>query len=589
EKASSDVDEEDMSRALILYSEELVKKLGIKRLNYSKFKDRKFVGRGGSAVVFSAVFEGEKYALKSLNNNLSIDKKIFKETKRELELLYNLNHPNIVKFHGVSIGIPEIVPKEPQLISEVEDCQHNTREPRLLIVSHFLPRTIVKTTSGYKLEKSSNGLVDILSEFAKSRKFIWFGRPGGSIPEEKDKLTTQLKESSYYPVFIENSLIERHDSFSNLTLWPLFHYCRPGEKFFCQEDWDSYKNVNEFFADVINDVVQDGDLIWIHEHHLMLLPGILREKISNRNLNVKIGYFLHTTFPSSEIYRILPVREEILTSVLKSDLVGFQTYDYARHFLSSCHSILGLSIKPNRVYYEDRHVHIGIFPIGIDPERFIENLNEIKVQKHIKDLKEKFKDIKIILSIDQLDYIKGVPQKLHALDLFLSKNPEWIGKVVLVQVVKSSRWNTEERNNLSHVVYELAGKINGKFSTLKLSPIHFMHRNLSFEEFLALYTVSDVFIVSSLRDGMNVSPYQYISCQYENQGVLILSEFAGAAQCLDASILVNPWNTDEFSNAIYEAITMEAKLRKSNYQKLRQYVMKHTVSFWGKSFIDELK
>ncbi|CAG8602046.1 1416_t:CDS:2, partial [Dentiscutata heterogama] len=549
----SDVDEEDMSRALILYTEELEKKLGgIKKFNYSKFKDRKFVGRGGSAVVYSAVFQRKKYALKSLNNNLSIDKKIFKETKRELGLLYQLNHPNIVKFHGVSIGNsvefiinnPDPVLEDRQLMLEnSKDCQNNTykeskSEPRLLIISHFLPYTIVETVSGYKLEKSSNGLVDILSEFEKSRKFIWIGLLGGSVSEGRDKITAQLKEFSYYPVFIENSLIKRHDNFSNLTLWPLFHYCNPSDKFFNQEDWESYKTVNGLFADVINDIVQDDDLIWIHGHHLMLLPEMLRKRIGNRKLNVKIGYFLHTPFPSSEIYRILPVREEILTSVLKSDLVGFQTFDNARHFLSSCTSILGLLTKPNRVYYEDRHVHVGIFPIGIDPERFNGNLNEIEaneieVQRHIKNLKGKYKDIKIISSIDQLDYIKGVPQKLHAFYLFLTKHPEWIGKVVFIHVVKSSRWYTEERDNLHHVVNGLEGKINGEFSTFDLSPIHFMHYKLSFEELLALYTVSDVFMVTSLRDGMNVLPHQYISRQQKNKGVLILSEFTGAAQCLD--------------------------------------------------------
>ncbi|CAG8526243.1 10568_t:CDS:2, partial [Dentiscutata erythropus] len=379
----------------------------------------------------------------------------------------------------------------------------------------------------------------------------------GSVPEERDKIAAQLKEFSYNPVFIENSLIERHDNFSNLTLWPLFHYCNPSNKFFRQEDWESYKIVNGLFADAIDEIVQDDDLIWIHGHHLMLLPEMLRKRIGNRNLNVKIGYFLHTPFPSSEIYRILPVREEILTSILKSDLVGFQTFDNARHFLSSCTSILGLLTKPNRVYYEDRHVHVGIFPIGIDPERF----------------NGKY----------------GVPQKLHALDLFFTKHPEWIGKVVFIHVVKSSRWYTEERDNLYRVVNELAGKINGKFGNFNLSPIHFMHYKHSFEELLALYTVSDVFMVTSLRDGMNILPHQYISCQQKNNGVLILSEFTGAAQCLDGPILVNPWNTYEFSDAIYEALTMDENLRKSNYQKLHHYVMNHTISFWGKSFIDELK
>ncbi|CAG8691657.1 22105_t:CDS:10 [Dentiscutata erythropus] len=641
EEVSSDIIDEDMSSALILYTEELEKKLGdIKKFNYPEFKDRKFVGRGGSAVVYSALYQGEKYALKSLNNNLNLDKKIFKEIthvisltldelSKETSVKFIINNPKKVpeetqlilensncyqnntsielmpedsqlmsehfkdcqnNIYNLSketsaefiISNPEIAPEDCQLMSKnSKDYQNNPCEPRLLIISHFLPCNIVKTVAGYKIEKSFNGVVDILSELAKSRNFIWIGLPDGDVPEERNKITAQLKESSYYPVFIENSLIKSHDNFSNLTLWTLFHYYS-GDKLFCQEDWEAYKFVNGLFADAINEIVQDNDLIWIHGHHLMLLPEMLKKRIGNKKLNVKIGYFLHIPFPSSEIYRILPVCEEILTGVLKSDLVGFQTLDYARHFLSSCTSILGLLTKPNSVYYEDRLLHVGAFPIGIDPERFIGNLNEIEVQRHIKELKEKYKDIKIISSIDQLDYIKGVPQKLHAFDLFLTKHPEWIGKVVFIHVVKPSRWSTEERNNLFNVVNELDGKINGKCSTFNFSPIHFMHYKLSFEELLALYTVSDAFIVTSLRDGMNVLPHQYISCQQKNNGVLILSEFTG-------SILVNPWNTDEFSNAIYEAVTMNEDLRKFNYQKLHHYVMKHTVSFWGKSFTDKLK
>ncbi|RIB20588.1 glycosyltransferase family 20 protein [Gigaspora rosea] len=505
-------------------------------------------------------------------------------------ILDKLSNDTSVYFIINNINNSEIVQEDPQLMPKTsEDDRNNTSKPRLLIASHFLPLNIVKMASGYELEKSSNGLVDILNELAKSRNFIWFGQPGGCIPEQRANITEQLTKSSYYPVFIENSLIECHDNFSNLTLWPLFHYC-PDDMIFCRKDWESYKIVNGLFADVINDIVQDDDLIWIHGHHLMLLPEMLRKRISNRKLNVKIGYFLHTSFPSSEIYKVLPVCEEILTSVLKSDLIGFQTVNCARHFLSSCTNTLGLLTKPNKVYYEDKYVHVGIFPIGIDPERFIGNLNEIKVQNLFKDLKEKYKDRKIIASIDQLDYIKGVPQKLHALELFLSKHPEWSGKVVLIQVVKPSRWKTEKRENLRNVVNELEGRIAGKFSTFKkLSPIHFMHHNLSFEELLELYTASDVFIVSSLRDGMNLLPYQYISCQQENNGVLILSEFTGAAQCLDGSILINPWDADGFSDAIYKAVTMDEKLRKSNYQKLHNYVMKHTITSWGTNFIDKLK
>ena len=209
--------------------------------------------------------------------------------------------------------------------------------------------------------------------------------------------------------------------------------------------------------------MQDGDLIWVHDYHLMLLPAMLREEIGTTKANVKIGFFLHTPFPSSEIYRILPVRNELLHGVLHCDLIGFHTYDYARHFLSSCSRILGLKTTPNGVEFGGKVVSVGAFPIGIDPEKFQEGLKKPNVQRRIEALDRKFKGVKLIVGVDRLDYIKGVPQKLHALEVFLTEHPEWVGKIVLVQVAVPSREDVEEYQNLRAVVNELVGRINGKF------------------------------------------------------------------------------------------------------------------------------
>ena len=248
-------------------------------------------------------------------------------------------------------------------------------------------------------------------------------------------------------------------------MWPLFHY-HPGEITFDESSWNAYVEVNRLFAKAIAKQVEDGDLVWVHDYHLMLLPQMLREEIGSSKSNVKIGFFLHTPFPSSEIYRILPVRNEILLGVLHCDLIGFHTYDYARHFLSSCSRILNLTTTPNGVEFEGKIVTVGAFPIGIDPDKFTEGLRKEKVQKRIEVLEEKFKGVKLIVGVDRLDYIKGVPQKLHALEVFLTDHPEWIGKVVLVQVAVPSRQDVEEYQNLRAVVNELVGRINGKFGKL---------------------------------------------------------------------------------------------------------------------------
>jgi trehalose 6-phosphate synthase len=266
----------------------------------------------------------------------------------------------------------------------------------------------------------------------------------------------------------------------------------------------------------------------------------------------------------------------------------------------------GLATTPNGVEFEGKIVTVGAFPIGIDPEKFDEGLEKPKVQERIAALEKKFQGVKLIVGVDRLDYIKGVPQKLHALEVFLTEHPEWIGKVVLVQVAVPSRQDVEEYQNLRAVVNELVGRINGKFGTIEFMPIHFMHKSVSFDELIALYSVSDVCLVSSTRDGMNLVSYEYIATQEKRHGVMILSEFTGAAQSLNGSLIVNPWNTEELADAIHDAVTMGDEQRSQNYQKLSKYVRKYTRSvvpallvvspkltsysaWWGESFVTELR
>lgn len=465
-------------------------------------------------------------------------------------------------------------------------------EGRLLLVSNRLPITIKRSDEGkYDMSMSSGGLVSGLSGLAKTTTFQWYGWPGLEVPEnETQTLNDQLKqEYNAVPVMLDDELADRHyNGFSNAIMWPLFHY-HPGEITFDVSAWDAYTEANLLFAKAVAKDVQDNDMIWVHDYHLMLMPAMLREELGNTKKNVKIGFFLHTPFPSSEIYRILPVRNEILIGVLSCDLIGFHTYDYARHFLSSCSRILGLATTPNGVEFRGKVVTVGAFPIGIDPEKFDEGLQKPKVQERIAALEKKFQGVKLIVGVDRLDYIKGVPQKLHALEVFLTEHPEWIGKVVLVQVAVPSRQDVEEYQNLRAVVNELVGRINGKFGTIEFMPIHFMHKSVSFDELIALYSVSDVCLVSSTRDGMNLVSYEYIATQEKRHGVMILSEFTGAAQSLNGSLIVNPWNTEELADAIHDAVTMGDEQRSLNYQKLSKYVRKYTSAWWGESFVTELR
>jgi trehalose 6-phosphate synthase len=376
-----------------------------------------------------------------------------------------------------------------------------------------------------------------------------------------------------------------------------------------------YRQANFRFAETVRSQITPGSMVWVQDYHLMLLPMILRGLVdgssggeyqkqelmkiaegieeevsisSERIPDVKIGFFLHTPFPSSEIYRILPVRREILLGILFCDLIGFHTYDYARHFLSSCTRILGLPTMPNGVEFEGRLAHVGTFPIGIEPSSFIKNLEKESVKSRIAQLEHRFNGVKVIVGVDRLDYIKGVPQKLHALELFLTQHPEWIGKVVLVQLAVPSRQDVEDYQNLRSTVNELVGRINGRFGTVEFMPIHFMHKSLAFDELCALYAISDVCLVTSTRDGMNLVSYEYIACQQARQGAMILSEFAGAAQSLNGSIVVNPWDPQQVADAIHEAVTMDTETRAENHRKLFKYVNKYSAAFWGTSFIKEM-
>ncbi|KAK4941807.1 Trehalose-6-P synthase/phosphatase complex synthase subunit, partial [Elasticomyces elasticus] len=473
-----------------------------------------------------------------------------------------------------------------------EEAKQADGKGRLLLVSNRLPITIKRSEEGaYDFSMSSGGLVSGLSGLVKTTEFQWYGWPGMQVPENEAALLKERLKKEYgaVPVMLDDDLADRHyNGFSNSILWPLFHY-HPGEITFDESAWNAYTEANRIFAQVIAKDVQDNDLVWVHDYHLMLLPQMLREEIGQSKRNVKVGFFLHTPFPSSEIYRILPVRDEILLGVLHCDLIGFHTYDYARHFLSSCSRILSLPTTPNGVEYQGKIVTVGAFPIGIDPDKFTEGLKKPKVQERIATLSKKFQGVKLIVGVDRLDYIKGVPQKLHALEVFLTEHPEWIGKVVLVQVAVPSRQDVEEYQNLRAVVNELVGRINGKFGTIEFMPIHFMHKSVSFDELIALYAVSDVCLVSSTRDGMNLVSYEYIACQQQRHGVMILSEFTGAAQSLNnGSLIVNPWNAEELADAIHDAVTMGDELRALCHHRLARYVYKYTSAWWGESFVNEL-
>ncbi|XP_057461661.1 alpha,alpha-trehalose-phosphate synthase [UDP-forming] 1 [Actinidia eriantha] len=465
---------------------------------------------------------------------------------------------------------------------------------RLLVVANRLPVSAVRRgEESWSLEISAGGLVSALLG-VKEFEARWIGWAGVNVPDEAGQraLTKALAEKRCIPVFLDEDIVHQYyNGYCNNILWPLFHYLGlPQEDRLAttrsfQSQFAAYKKANQMFAAVVNEHYEEGDVVWCHDYHLMFLPKCLKEY----NSKMKVGWFLHTPFPSSEIHRTLPSRSELLRAVLAADLVGFHTYDYARHFVSACTRILGLEGTPEGVEDQGRLTRVAAFPIGIDSERFIRALDVPQVQEHIRELKERFAGRKVMLGVDRLDMIKGIPQKILAFEKFLEENPTWHEKVVLLQIAVPTRTDVPEYQKLTSQVHEIVGRINGRFGTLTAVPIHHLDRSLDFHALCALYAVTDVALVTSLRDGMNLVSYEFVACQDAKKGVLILSEFAGAAQSLGAgAILVNPWNITEVAASIDQALNMSAEEREKRHQHNFVHVTNHTAQEWAETFVSEL-
>eukprot|EP00898_Chlorokybus_atmophyticus_P003806 jgi/Chlat1/4426/Chrsp29S04392 len=489
---------------------------------------------------------------------------------------------------------------------------------RLLVVANRLPITATRNVDGsWRLVLSAGGLVSALLGVKQNFETVWIGWPGAEVPEEADRanLSAALQEKGCVPVYLTEQIMALYyNGYCNNVLWPLFHYMglpvedNLGGTRNLQTQWMTYKRANEQFSRVVASIYQPGDVVWCHDYHLLLLPSYLKAL----NPEMKVGWFLHTPFPSSEIYRTLPARDEILRGVLSADLIGFHTYDYARHFVSACSRILGLEGTPEGVEHDGVITRVAAFPIGIDPQRFLEGVHLPEVQKHILELKQRFAGRKVMLGVDRLDTIKGIPQKLLAFEKFLEDNKEWRDKVVLVQIAVPSRtdvpeWCTDIDDSLhpftamdawtgaatdqrlTKQVHEIVGRINGRFGTIGSVPIHHLDRSLQFNELCALYALTDVALVTSVRDGMNLVSYEYVACQEDRKGVLILSEFAGAAQSLGAgALLVNPWNIGDMANAMEDALNMSEGERRERHRHNFLHVTTHTAQAWADTFVSEL-
>ncbi|MFQ6128335.1 MAG: bifunctional alpha,alpha-trehalose-phosphate synthase (UDP-forming)/trehalose-phosphatase [Thermoplasmata archaeon] len=457
----------------------------------------------------------------------------------------------------------------------------------LLIVSNRLPSKVEIRDGRLRFKDSVGGLATGLNSYHRLNKSLWVGWPGISlerIQEKKHEIEDKLLSQNCHPVFLSQKHVQRYYyGFCNRTIWPLFHYFTE-YAVFDSSLWRKYREVNEKFCDVLAEIAKPGDAIWIHDYHLLLLPRLVRERIPD----TKIGFFLHIPFPSFEVFRLLPWRRQILEGLLGADLVGFHTYDYVKHFLQSVHRLLGHESTLGRITMENRTVVVDAFPMGIDYERFSGHAQSPDVEKEIEKIHRKVADRRILLSIDRLDYSKGIPNRLEAFDLFLKRNPRYNEKVTLILVAVPSRTRVERYRLLKKQIDELVGRVNGKYGTVGWTPVWYLYRSLPFRNLVALYAAADVAIITPMRDGMNLMAKEYVASKREGNGVLILSEMAGASSELGEAVAVNPNSIEEIAAAMKEALMMTDEERKSRMKTMQVRLQRHDVNRWASNFVNTL-
>jgi len=459
---------------------------------------------------------------------------------------------------------------------------------RMIIVSNRLPVKASKDANDQMIfTPSEGGLATGLGSIYKNGDNLWLGWPGlyTDIEAEKKTIRSGLQKENMSPVFLtEEEIILYYEGFSNETLWPTFHYFNQ-YALYKKSYWKSYEKVNQKFCDALLKVARPDDTIWIHDYQLMLLPSLLREKLPK----VSIGFFLHIPFPSYEVFRLLPWRKQLLDGVLGSDLIGVHTYDDMRHFLSAASRICFVSNQHGEIDIDNRKVVVDSFPISIDYDKYANVAASEEVKKEEENYRKSMGNHKMMLSIDRLDYSKGIPARLKIFDLFIEKYPEWKGKVSLVMVVVPSRDNVEKYKDLKEEVDLLVGRINGKYGTTSWTPIHYFYRSFSLESLSAFYRMADVALVTPMRDGMNLVCKEFVASKLDQKGVLILSEMAGAAKELSEAVIVNPNDKHQVRDGIYRALTMSEQEQVEHMSIMQETVRKYDIHHWVKLFLDRLK
>ena len=387
------------------------------------------------------------------------------------------------------------------------------------------------------------------------------------------------------PVFLSRDEIRGYyEDFACGLLWPVLHDRSPDHKPGKYQSWHSYQSVNQKFKDAVLTVAAPGDFVWIHDYHLLLLPALIRKALPG----VRIGFFLHTPFPSFKLFNKFPYARCLLSGMLGADIIGFHTLQYEKNFLTTALQLLPVKIQADLISFDDRILTAGVFPMGINEDAFKNLALEKKVQAKVGNLQRSFNGSKLILSVDRLDYTKGILQRLQAFEQLLLRHPVYRCKITMQMVVAPSRDNIPRYAALRNTIDKKVDDINNRYREIDWTPVHYYYGPVSLITLSALYSLADICLVTSLRDGMNLVSKEYVASRLNNDGVLILSEMAGASQELAASLTINPNRIDEICSAIITAINMPLAEQQARMIKMRKQVAEFDIHYWVRLFMEKL-
>jgi len=458
---------------------------------------------------------------------------------------------------------------------------------RIFIISNRLPIKIFKNEQGeMELKRSEGGLATGLSSLSTNYEKHWIGWPGMSVENNRDKehITKKLLESNFHPIFLTQKQVNYYyEEYCNSILWPLFHYFYSFVEY-DQRYWKAYKEVNILFARETLKFIKPGDIVWVQDYHLMLVPQLLRTAVPD----AKIGYFHHVPFPSYELFRVLPERAELINGLLGADLIGFHTYDYMRHFIGTTRKVLKKNAFLDIISLDRRKVLVNAFPMGINYKKFHDSPLLSTVNNYRTQLNKTYKNLKIVLSVDRLDYSKGIIHRIKGFEQFLKNHPDYYTKISLIMVIVPSRDKVVSYAKLKLKIDEMVSSINGRYSQINWTPIYYFYHGFSFEELCALYNRADIALITPLRDGMNLVAKEYVAAKRNSPGVLILSEMAGASSELTGALTINPNDIDQIEGSILEAINMPQNEQIKRMREMQKILSDNNIHNWASSFVREL-